>query len=151
MSGRSNGRRVTMQEAAVELGLTVEAIRKRIQRGSILSDKGPDGRRYVYLEESHREVQSEVAELAEELRDRVRSLERMLEQEREARTEERRRHDTLMAQLMQRIPEIEAPRGQPEAPETVEEEPEGSEPRPDPAGPQTGSQRRPWWSRVLGR
>jgi len=35
----------------------------------------------------------------------VHYLERVLEEELEARTEEHRRHDTLMAQLMQRIPE----------------------------------------------
>jgi len=43
----------------------------------------------------------------------VSSLEKMLEEEREARTEERRRHDTLMAQLMQRIPELEPPSTEP--------------------------------------
>jgi hypothetical protein len=39
----------------------------------------------------------------------VHYLEWVLEEEREARTEERRRHDTLMTQLMQRFPEIDAP------------------------------------------
>ena len=148
MSGPSNGRRVTMREAADELGLTVEAIRKRIQRGSIRSDKGSDGRRYVYLDEYHREVQGEGSELVGELRDRVRSLERMLEEEREARTEERRRHDTLMAQLMQRIPELEAPGGS----ESAAEEREGVEPRSSTGAPQEGSQRpeRGWRERVRG-
>jgi hypothetical protein len=58
------------------------------------------------------------------MRDRVHYLERVLEEEREARTEERPRHDTLMAQLTQRIPELEAPREPREADETDEEEPE---------------------------
>ena len=81
---------------------------------------------------------------------RVRSLKKMLEEEREARTEERRRHDTLMAQLMQRIPELEAPaRETSEDAETVEEAPEGWEPRSDALGPQEGA-RRPWWRRVFG-
>jgi hypothetical protein len=89
--------------------------------------------------------------MVEELRDRVRSLERMLEQEREARTEERRRHDTLMAQLVQRIPELESPasREPPGAPETVEEEPEMAEPRSGAGGAQEGAER-PWWRRVFG-
>jgi hypothetical protein len=141
-----------MQEAADELGLTVEAIRKRVQRGSMQSDKGEDGRRYVYLDKSHREVQDESSEgeLIEELRDRVRSLERMLEEEREARTEERRRHDTLMAQLMQRIPELEPPAQEP--PESPLRAQEG-ETTTTPGVPQTGSgtgASRPWWRRILG-
>ena len=165
MSGLSNGRRVTMKEAANELGLTVEAIRKRIRRGTLDSDKGPDGRRYVYLDEAHRVVQGEGSELIEELRDRVRFLERGLEEERQARTEARRRHDTLMAQLMQRIPEIEAPREQaPEARESPETVSEGAEPRSGTGGPKESYERprdtaefpvrgsliRPWWRRVLG-
>jgi hypothetical protein len=154
MSGWSNGRRVTMKEAADELGLTVEAIRKRIQRGTLHSDKGPDGRRYVYLDVSHREVQSQGSTLIEELRDRVRFLERVLEEEREARTEEQRRHDTLMAQLMQRIPELEPPREQaspqepPGAAETTPEGPQRAE-HPATGGAQEGAQR-PWWMRVFG-
>jgi len=151
MEGHTSGRRVTMQEAADELGLTVEAIRKRVQRGSMRSDKGEDGRRYVYLYESHHEVQVEASEepLVEELRDRVSSLEKMLDEEREARTEERRRHDTLMAQLMQRIPELESPAQEPrEAPLQAQEgEPRTpGEPRP---GPETQASR-PWWRRLLG-
>jgi hypothetical protein len=49
----------------------------------------------------------ERSELVEELRDRVSYLERALEEERETRTDERRRHHTLMAPLMQRIPQID--------------------------------------------
>ena len=158
MEGHTSGRRVTMQQAADELGLSVEAIRKRVQRGSMRSDKGEDGRRYVYLDESHREAQVEPSEgeLVEELRDRVRSLEKMLEEERETRTEERRRHDTLMAQLMQRIPELEAPASSSQAPRESPESAESSstptEPRP---GPEPGVERqesqapRPWWRRWL--
>ena len=57
--------------------------------------------------------------LLEHQQDRIAFLERVLEEEREARTEERRRHDTLMAQLMQRIPELEPP-APPESPEPRE-------------------------------
>jgi hypothetical protein len=81
-------------------------------------------------------------------------LERVLEEERGARTEERRRHDTLMAQLMQRIPEIEAPSEARGAPETAasEAEPEGAEPRSGAPGrhSEAGPQERSWWRRVFG-
>src|SRR5215210_2967916 len=128
-------RRVTLRQASEELGVSIEAVRKRVKRNSLRSDKGPDGRVYVYLDESPPASQpvpeAEAPALVEELRDRVQSLESMLEREREARTEERRRHDTLMAQLMQRIPELEPPREQPEASETAEEQQGRGEPRPD--------------------
>src|SRR5215210_2651843 len=115
--GSQSGRRVTVDEAARSLGLTVDAVRKRVQRGQIAYEKDQAGRVRIILDESET-LQDESpdttgrgagAGLVEELRDRVHYLERVLENEREARTEERRRHETLMAQLMQRIPEIEAP------------------------------------------
>ena len=43
-------RRVTMREAADLLGVSKEAIRKRVVRGTLPSEMGEDGRRYVYLE-----------------------------------------------------------------------------------------------------
>ncbi len=153
--------RLTVQEAADRLGVKEDAIRKRIQRGSLIHEK-EDGRVYVYLDEaqdtahdaSYPQAQVEGnGELVEELRDRVRYLERQLDQEREARTEERRRHDTLLAQLMQRIPELEAPREPRDAPETgpgYAESPEGVEPRPATGGAQEGVQCRSWWRRWFG-
>ena len=161
--GRQSGQKVTVDEAARHLGLTVDAIRKRVQRGQIAHEKDEAGRVRIILD-SDETLQDESpdntgpasGELVEELRDRVSYLERMLEEERGARTEERRRHDTLMAQLMQRIPEIEAPASPPrESSETVEEAPEGAEPRSGPEGPHVGVQgtqgeaRRPWWRGVF--
>jgi hypothetical protein len=158
---RQSGRRVPVDAAARHLGLTVDAIRKRVQRGQIAYDKDEAGRVRIILDEGET-LQDEgpdttgqgagaVAELVEELRDRVHYLERVLEDEREARTEERRRHDTLMAQLMQRIPELEASSEARESPETVEEEPERTAPRPATGGAQEGVQRRSWWRRMFGR
>jgi hypothetical protein len=43
-------RRVTLTEAAQVLGISKEAVRKRVQRGTLPSDVGEDGRRYVYLD-----------------------------------------------------------------------------------------------------
>jgi hypothetical protein len=150
---------VPVDAAARHLGLTVDAIRKRVQRGQIAYDKDEAGRVRIILDEGET-FQDEgpdttgqgagaVAELVEELRDRVHYLERVLEDEREARTEERRRHDTLMAQLMQRIPELEASSEARESPETVEEEPERTEPRPATVESREGVQR-PWWRRIFG-
>ena len=136
-------RRVTVSEAADILGITAEAVRTRIKRGRLDSVKvppQPGGTVYVLLEadqtgpntdptsqvqdQTTGQTPPDAAErfaeaMIEELRDRVRYLERVLEEEREARTDERRRHDTLMAQLMQRIPELEPP-APPESPEPRE-------------------------------
>jgi hypothetical protein len=111
---------------------------------------GGKRRRYVYLpdtghDDRHDEGHDTASPaLVEELHDRVRSLERMLAEERQARTEEQRRHDTLMAQFMQRIPELEAPSEPSESPETATVE----EAEPYPGGVQEGAQR-PWWRRVF--
>ena len=155
---RQSGRRVTVDEAARHLGLSVDAVRKRVQRGQIAYEKDQAGRVRIILDKSETlqdespdtTGQGAVAELVEELRDRVHYLERVLEDEREARTEERRRHDTLMAQLMQRIPELEAPASPEtrESPESVEEEPDRAEPRSGTAEAQEGAQR-PWWRRIF--
>lgn len=124
-------RRVHISEAAELLGISKDAVRMRIRRGTLRSEKEND-RVYVWVnvdQESDQntvrhEPQVETSELVEELRDRVRSLERMLEAEREARTEEQRRHDTLMARLMDRIPELEPAETPAERPEATPAEPQ---------------------------
>jgi hypothetical protein len=158
-AGRDNGiLRVTIREAASRLGVTEGAIRKRIQRGSLDKDLGEDGRVYVYLDlyqdmshpesQVHHEAQVQQDGRLEDLREQIRYLREQLDKEREARTEERRRHDTLMAQLMQRIPELEAPG----ASESAEEGREMSTP-PGSTGSQEPSERpqeRSWWRRMFG-
>jgi hypothetical protein len=149
MSGKSTGRRVTMQEAADELGLTVEAIRKRIQRGSIASDKGPDGRRYVYLDESRPQVGGEgstsTTTLVAELRDRVRFLERELE-----------RKDAILLNMTEAMKAIgppaheESPSGAPGSPETATEQPGRVGAQTTLEGSQRPLERVPWWRRMFG-
>jgi predicted DNA-binding protein YlxM (UPF0122 family) len=136
--------RLSVAEAAEALGVTRDAIHKRITRGTIEHEKGEDGRFYVYVDTSTRGLDSSMdtskddskvetlERLLEHQQDRIAFLERVLEEEREARTEERRRHDTLMAQLMQRIPELEPP-APPESPEPREPGPHRV--RPERAGP----------------
>jgi predicted ArsR family transcriptional regulator len=145
---RRGVRRMPLREAADALGISKDAVRQRIRRDTLRSDKGGDGRVYVYLDASTNDVQAEEHDrddLVDELRDRVRYLESQIEEERDA----RRRADTLLAQLMQRIPELEAPSETRESPETVEEEPESAESRPATGGAQESVQR-PWWRRVFG-
>jgi DNA-binding Lrp family transcriptional regulator len=151
-------RRIPLREAADALGVSKDALRQRIRRGTLDSDKGGDGRVYVYLDPSAYGYLDPSAGAArpgaggvvDELRDRVRYLERQVEEERDA----RRRADTLLARLMDRIPELEAPTesssDEPGSPETGAEEAERSEPHPDALGAQEDV-KRPWWRRVFGR
>ena len=146
-AGRATRRRLTINQAADQLGVTVDAVRGRVKRGTIAHVR-EGGRVYVLLavDESrpgHDQDADQSGDrtdaLIAELQDRVRSLE-------EANRENRR----IIAALTSRIPQLEAPREQPESPQTVEEEPERAAPRSDAPGPQTGQQRRPWWRRVFG-
>jgi hypothetical protein len=153
-----------VQEAAEHLGTTVDAIRKRVQRGTIAHDKDPDGRVWVLLDtdmprqdsgqDTAGQRQDSGSEMVEELRDRIAYLERQVEEEREA----RRRADTILAQLSAATAEqartiraIEAPASEEasEAAEKVEDSPEEASPRPAAGGAQEAAQR-PWWRRVLG-
>jgi hypothetical protein len=134
--------RVTVQEAARRLGVKDDAIRKRIQRGSLEYDKGEDGRVYVYLEPSSAvSGDARGGEAAQDasydallvgLQDQVSYLRSVLREERDA----RRRADTIIAQLTranaalaQRVPELQAPRRRDgTARETEGEDPAGEDP-----------------------
>src|SRR5215217_186147 len=145
-TGRQSGHRVTVDEAARHLGLTVDAVRKRVQRGQIAHEKDEAGRVRIILDE-YETVQDESPDNAGQ----AIGAQGELEEEREARTEERRRHDTLMAQLMQRIPELEGPSETRESPRTGEERQEkaAAESRSATGEAQEGVQR-PWWRRMFG-
>jgi hypothetical protein len=143
-------RRATVSEAAEILGISAEAVRGRIRRGTIPVER-EGGTVYVLIEgtERHRTTggQSRTTVdqpgdrtdlLIAELQDRVRSLE-------EANRENRR----IIAALTSRIPAIEASPETRESPETVEEEPERAQPRPGTTEAQEGVQR-PWWRRWFG-
>ena len=164
------GRWVDVGEASRELGISSDAVRKRIARGSLRSER-QNGSVLVWLDEgwteAGREAQVDGGPLIEDLREQVQYLRSILDEEREA----RRRADMIIAQLTQanaalaaKVPELEAPPETRGAPESVAEEPERAEPRSGTGGPQERAQRppdtaewpargallRPWWRRVFG-
>jgi hypothetical protein len=135
-------------EAAERLEITKEAVRKRISRGTLHSDRDPDGTVHVYVPAS-----STPSGTAGEARDEL--VEAMREEIAHLRRESERKDAIIMslsqanAEQARTIREIEAPPEPAEAPETVEAEPDWAEPRPAAPGAQEGA-RRPWWRRVFG-
>src|SRR5215217_4306922 len=127
LTGPPSTMRLTVQEAAEALGITVEAVRARIKRGKLRREKGEDGTVYVWLEAAQTQpdpVQTSdrtgpdtdqtgdqaspdtdqtgsrtgpQAELVDSLRDQVAYMRVQLAEEREA----RRRADHIIAQLTQ--------------------------------------------------
>ncbi len=118
--------RVTIQTAARRLGVKDDAVRKRIQRGTLDYEKDPDGRVYVFLDaaqsasqdnnrHSNGTVSQDSAEdtsqdiLLNTLQDQIQFLRNIIEardRELESRTEELRRKDTIIMSLTQRLPEL---------------------------------------------
>jgi len=138
------GRRLTVPDAAAELGTTVEGVRSRIKRGTLRTER-ESGRVFVLVEDRpdadpQRPGADQTADraLVDELKDRVAFLERELE----TRTEENRRKDHLLAAALERIPAIE-PQESPETP---------AEPQSDtytPPESQEPVEPRPWWRRLF--
>ena len=146
--------RMSVAAAATYLGVTEDAVRKRIHRGRIRYDKDPDGRYFVYpasLEQDYRRpdttdtgrdtvhdlliqrLDSEVAYLRERLA------------EADERDREQRR---IIAGLTARIPELPSPSS--EAPESSVTDAEPVQGKGTPPEPQTTPERVPWWRRVFG-
>lgn len=118
------------------LGTSVDAVRKRIARGTLEAEK-VDGKVYVWLDDGA--PQSADDALISSKDETIAVLREQLEAERSAHAEARR----LLAAALERIPALEPP----ESPETPSEAagntaapPEAQEP------PET----RPWWRRWFG-
>jgi hypothetical protein len=156
-TGHDLDRALTVADAASALGITQDAVRKRIKRGTIQSEKDESGRIYVYVPASetvHKTDQDtsrtrlDSATLTSELRDRLRYVEGQLEAERQAHAEARR----IIAGLVERMPAIEASQTSEDAAQDSGEGQatpapgQGTTPRTDDS---RGSEK-PWWRRVFG-
>ncbi len=188
--------RMTVQEAAAALGITVEAVRGRMHRGKYGREKTEDGRVYVVLTPDQlpnsrersagrsesaqatvhpeseerssdrsstvRERSGEREDLVEDLRDHIAFLRAELEarneeirRREEEHREEARRKDTIIAQLTQRIPELEPPKEATQEPReghmTASEEPYSTHAPPVPETPVPEAQhKRSWWRAFFG-
>jgi excisionase family DNA binding protein len=146
------GRRLTVSEAAEALGISGDAVRSRIKRGTLATVR-EGGRVFVVLGATDRPTaqaqptdQPGEDRLYEEMAARIRYLEEQVEEEREA----RRRADTLLARLMDRLPELEAAPETRGEPETVAPDTQRGEPRGGATDAERAGERRPWWRRMLG-
>ena len=151
--------RKTVAEAAEAMGISAEAVRGRIRRGTLPVER-EGGAVYVLLEpaaddrptadqpRTTADQPADRTELVEALREQISDLREQLAEANAANRENRR----IIAGLTQRIPELEAASSSepPEASPTAREGPDRAEPRPATGAPQEGAQRRPWWRRVLG-
>jgi DNA-binding transcriptional MerR regulator len=150
--------RVTIAEAAERLGLSQDAIRKRVRRGTLREDRDQDGLIHVYIpadegvQDESKIEQDPVQDKQQDTQDiYVRSLE---DQVRFLRAELERK-DAILLRLAERVPELE-PSSEPQGiPETVESASEGAD-RGEAWETRTESQgaddqeRVPWWRKILG-
>ncbi len=152
-----------MREAAGELGITVEAVRGRIKRGTLGHHKDggtvyvllpmDQARPYPTSQQPDHDQTTDESRLVEVLEEQNAYLREQLGEEREA----RRRADMLLARLAEanasmagQIRELTAPDqgahgpesgAEPQTPTTVPE---------TPPEPETAAQRSSWWRRFFG-
>jgi hypothetical protein len=170
----SPDRLVPVVEAAEILGITPDAVRSRLRRGTLerSPERGEDGEVLVIIPAPKNADQSgdpsetvsdqstnksgdpsatdrdgaPTVALVEEMHEEVAFLREELRREREARVEEKRRHDTIVLQLAQRIPELEP---SPEPRDAREATSEGTDMGTVPPEKQEDAQRRSWLSRFF--
>jgi hypothetical protein len=179
MTAPPSATRVTVQEAAEALGITVEAVRSRIKRGKLRREKGEGGTVYVWLDAAHTQPDFDQthhrsqpdtdqaddqtrtdndlrgsrigtqAELVDSLLDQVAYIRDQLAEEREA----RRRADTIIAQLTQANATLAQRMPELEAPPEPQESSERASEDPyihaRPA-PDHPVERPSWWRRFFG-
>jgi hypothetical protein len=144
--------RLTVAQAADRLGITQDAVRKRIARGTMRHDKDHEGRIFVYLDTFERQSKTnqdngqdgESNTVSDTNQDKyTRSLEDQIEFLRQ----ELERKDTIIMSLTQRIPELDASS---EARETSVSYTDSRDEGSTPPEQQEPSQRRSWWRAFFG-
>ncbi len=146
----------TPAQAATVLNVSKRQVLNFLNRGELVGDKDPDTgrwsipRSHMQQLRQHREEEERKkppkpdeknADLVEALRDQIEDLRARLDREQEANRENRR----IIAGLIERVPELEAP-------QEPQNEPESAESRSDRgAAPPTAKSSKPWYLRLLGR
>jgi hypothetical protein len=129
-------KRVTVREAAILLGVSEGAVRKRVDRGTLEHDKGTDGKVYVYLPGGVRDgvdasTTLESNALISEMKDRITFLE-----------DELRRKDAILMNMTETMKAITAPPEPRESPVTSSQEQGHGRVPPE-------QEKRSWWRRIF--
>ena len=142
------------------MGLSVDAVRKRAERGTLKREKAPDGTVYILLDvdqpttgrltsqqSTGDETSTSQSTLVDSLNEQVEYLRRELE----IRNDELRRKDDLRAAALERIPAIKYPET-PEASESAGEPSDTTTEEPWSATEeaQEPTSRRSWGHRIFG-
>jgi predicted RNase H-like nuclease (RuvC/YqgF family) len=143
--------RISVPQAANRLGITQDAVRKRIARGTIRHEKDHERRIFVYLDTFERESETDQdngqsAESKTVLDDDQDKYTRSLEDQIDFLRRELERKDTIIMSLTQRIPELEASPEPREGHGTASEEAAMSTAPPEQQHP---SERRSWMHRFF--
>jgi excisionase family DNA binding protein len=144
--------KLTVAQAADRLGITRDAVRKRIARGTIRHGKDREGRIFVYLDTFERKSKTDQdkrqdGESKTVLDDGQDRYTRSLEDQIAFLRQELERKDTIIMSLAQRIPELEAVSEPTGARETASEESGRNDVPPE---REKGSERRSWWRSFFG-
>lgn len=176
-TGNTEGRRrLDLKAAALELGVTSEAIRRRAKRGTLPSEKGEDGLLYVWVPDVSDGVheaarsgphgvsdsgphdvsdsgphggvhgQESGPRLPEALLVRYEDENGFLRQELERLHRELERKDAILLTMAQRIPELEAAPEPRETPQTPSEQQGNDTVHPEDGG----AEKRSWWRQFFG-
>jgi hypothetical protein len=133
-------RLVTVNRAAELLGISVEAVRARMNRGTLPKEKAPDGTVYVRMDANQMRPDDDDANdhtvwdspAFQLMQDQIAFLRSELE-----------RKDHLLAAALERIPALEEPSEPREEPESAPEEA-------DKGAAPPAAERRSWWRRIFG-
>lgn len=134
----TRSQRYTVTEAASVLGISTEATRQRVKRGTLPTIRDEEGNVFVLLEHDGTRRDADGTNDGTALVDRMSAEIEYLRDTIARRDEEIRRRDHLLAAALERIPALESP------PETSESPVRASEEASDTPSPPS------WWRRFFG-
>jgi hypothetical protein len=140
--------RLDVKQAAHQLGISTDAVHKRVKRGTLESEKDASGHVYVWLDILDDGYTQDSHDVQPLLVARLENENEFLRRELEQRSEELSEMRRIVAALVQRVPELEPAReAAPEprdAPVSASEERDGTDVPPKQEKPVS------WWRRWFG-
>ena len=154
---RSTDRLVPVVEAAAILGITPDAVRSRLRRGTLTKEVGEDGTVYARLVgdgpdgRNGQPADRATGQPTVGYIDALRSENELLRRELEAWQEEARRKDHILLNMTEAMRALNppVPPGPRNGHETAADGADRGEPRPADEGDQEAAERRSWWRRFL--